>query len=371
MIVIREVDSKSKLKDFVKFPFELYKGSKYWVPPIISEEKATFNQKKNPLLKQTDTKLFLAYKNEKVVGRIAAIINWIEINEMNIKKLRFGWFDFADDYNVSKALLEKVQEIAIKYKLNHIEGPMGFSNLDKVGVLTHGFDHIGTMVTSYNFEYYKKHFEFLKFKVEKEYLEHSHDFKDIKIEKYNRLEKIIRERYHLKVINFKKTRKLMRYSDEMFDLFNQSYSKLSSFVKVTDIQKNYLKKKFLNFINPEYVKFVMNKKNELVAFAVVMPSFAETLQKINGKLFPTGIFHLLNNKNSKTVNFLLIGIHPDFQNKGVHAIIFNEFHRTFIKNEINICRRTPELANNIAIQNIWKDFNPKLIKKRCTYIKYL
>ena len=115
----------------------------------------------------------------------------------------------------------------------------------------------------------------------------------------------------------------------------------------------------------------MNKKNELVAFAVVMPSFAKTLQKINGKLFPTGIFHLLNNKKSKTVNFLLIGIHPDFQNKGVHAIIFNEFHRTFIKNEINICRRTPELANNIAIQNIWKDFNPKLIKKRCTYIKYL
>ena len=161
----------------------------------------------------------------------------------------------------------------------------------------------------------------------------------------------------------------MPYADRMFDLFNKSYASLSSFVKITDIQKAFLKKKFLNFINPQYIKFVVDEADELVAFGVVMPSFSKALQKINGNLFPFGIYHILKAKQSKKLNFYLIGVHPEYQKKGVHSIIFSEFHRTFEKKGILECRRTPELSDNLAIQKLWRDFNPVLIKKRCTFRK--
>lgn len=371
MVNINQVKTNKELKDFVKFPFKLYKNSKYWVPPIISEEIAVFNPNKNPILKDAKIKLFIAYKNNEIVGRIAGIINNIEVKEQKIKKMRFGWFDFIDDNNVSSALIAKVTEIGIKNDLKFLEGPVGFSNLDKVGVLTHGFDHIGTMVSWYNYPYYKDHLEKLKFIVEKEYLEHKHAFKDIKIDNYNRLQSVIKKRYGLKALNFSKTKDMMKYADEMFDLFNISYSSLSSFVKITDTQKNFMKNKFLNFINPEYIKFVSNSNDELIGFAVVMPSFANALQKIKGKIFPFGLFHLIKAKKSKSVNFLLIGIHPAYQNKGVHSIIFSEYHKTFKEKGIEECRRTPELSNNLAIQKLWSNFKPKLIKKRCTFRKEL
>lgn len=371
MVNINQVKTNKELKDFVKFPFKLYKNSKYWVPPIISEEIAVFNPNKNPILKDAKIKLFIAYKNNEIVGRIAGIINNIEVKEQKIKKMRFGWFDFIDDNNVSAALISKVTEIGIKNDLDFLEGPVGFSNLDKVGVLTHGFDHIGTMVSWYNHPYYKDHLEKLKFIVEKEYLEHKHAFKDIKIDNYNRLQSVIKKRYGLKALSFSKTKDMMKYADEMFDLFNISYSSLSSFVKITDSQKNFMKNKFLNFINPEYIKFVSNSNDELIGFAVVMPSFANALQKIKGKIFPFGLFHLIKAKKSKSVNFLLIGIHPSYQNKGVHSIIFSEYHKTFKEKGIEECRRTPELSNNLAIQKLWSNFNPKLIKKRCTFRKEL
>ena len=163
----------------------------------------------------------------------------------------------------------------------------------------------------------------------------------------------------------------MPYADKMFDLFNDSYAALSSFVKITEIQKNFLKKKFLSFINPEYIKFVVDENDELIAFAVAMPSFSEALQKSNGQLFPFGIFRILKAKQSKKVNFYLIGVHPEYQKKGVHSIIFSEFHKTFVEKGITECRRTPELTNNLAIQKLWIDFNPVLIKKRSTFRKEL
>ncbi len=371
MIVIEEVSSKKDIREFVKFPFELYKNSPYWVPPIIAEEMNVFDKAKNPILQDAEVTLFLAYKNSKIVGRVAAIINWIEVNAQKTKKMRFGWFDFIDDLEVSGALLDKISTVGNTHGLKYMEGPVGFSNLDKVGVLTYGFDHIGTMISWYNHPYYASHLKTHEFLVEKEYLEYKHAFKDIKIENYNRLESVIKRRYGLKALNFHKTKDMMRYADQMFDLFNESYSSLSSFVKITDIQKDYMKKKFLNFINPEYIKFVCNNEDKLVAFAVVMPSFAKALQKIKGKLFPFGLFHLLKAQKAKSVNFLLIGVHPEYQNKGVHAIIFSEFHRTFKAKGIKECRRTPELTDNLAIQKLWTDFNPQLIKKRCTYRKDL
>lgn len=372
MITIKEVTSQAELKKFVTFPFSLYKDSKYWVPPIIKDELESFDKTKNPVFKNANAWFFLAYKDGKIVGRVAAIINRLEVEQQGLKKMRFGWFDFIDDQEVSKALLQKVADIGNKNNLEYMEGPVGFSNLDKVGVLVEGFDHIGTMITWYNYPYYKTHYENMGFVKEKEYMENKFPTSNADPALFTKLNDLIKRRYGLKEVNFNSTKEVMPMADEMFDLFNETYSKLSSFVPITEVQKNYFKKKYISFINPEYIKFIKDKEDKLIAFAIVMPSFSEALQKAKGKLFPFGIFHLLKaKKNSKDVIFYLIGIHPDYQNKGVTAIIFNEYYKTFKKKGIKMCYRTPELEENVAIKQMWKHFDPVIYKRRRTYKKSL
>lgn len=356
------------MKQFVTFPFSLYKNNKYWVPPIIKDEVESFDKNKNPVFEHADARFFLAFKNSKIVGRIAAIINNFEVKKQQLKKMRFGWFDVIDDVEVTKVLIEKVKEIGYQNNLDFVEGPVGFSNLDKTGILTEGFDHIGTMITWYNHPYYKTHLEKLGFKKEKEYLENKFDHANVDVVKYDKASTLIQKRYGLKPKNFKRTKDIMPYVDEMFEIFEKSYSKLSTFVPISDKQIAYFKKKYLSFINPEYIKFVLNKNDKIVAFAIVMPSFSEALQKAKGKLFPFGIFHLLRaRKNAKDVTFYLIGVTPNYHNKGVTAIIFNEFNKTFRKKGIVNCIRTPELVENEAIHQIWKTFKPITHKKRCTF----
>ena len=372
MIQIEEVKNSSDLKKFVQFPFKLYKDSKYLVPPIISEEINIFNSNVNPTLKNANVSMYIAIIDNEIVGRIAAIINSIEVNEQKVKKIRFGWFDVIDDLNVTRKLIDKVIEIGKANNLEYMEGPMGFSNLDKVGVLTYGFDKIGTMVTWYNHPYYSSHFKKLNFKVEKQYLEKTFSFKNIDIDYYFRMSKIIQKRYDFKAVNFNKTEDVLNNVNEMFDLFNKSYSKLSSFVEINDIQKEYIKNKFLRFINPKFITFVFDKNNNIIGFAIIMPSYAKALQKMKGKLFPFGFFYLINaKKNVKNVSLYLIGIDPSHQNKGVTAILFNSLIQNLKGRGIEDCYRTPELIENDAIDKIWKNFNPVLRKKRCTYRKEL
>ncbi len=372
MIQIKKVENKADLKRFVKFPFSLYKGSEYWVPPIIKDEMESFDSDKNPAFKNAEATFFLAFKDGKLVGRVAAIINWLEVKEQKLLKMRFGWFDFIDDFEVSNALLDKVTQIGKENSLDYMEGPVGFSNLDKVGVLIEGFEHIGTMITWYNHPYYRSHYEHHGLTKEKEYLENKFLFASANPKVFAKANLLIKKRYNLREMNFTSSKEIMPWVDKMFDLFNATYSKLSSFVKITDVQKEYFKRKYISFINPEYIKFVVDGNDNLVAFAIVMPSFSKALQKANGKLFPMGVFHLLKaKKHSKDVIFYLIGIHPDYQNKGVTAIIFNEYYKVFQERGIINCIRTPELEDNIAIRQMWKTFNPVTHKRRRTYRKNL
>lgn len=370
MITIKPAITKSELRQFVKFPFSLYKDNPYWVPPIIKGELTGFDKTKNPAFKNAEAHFFLALKNNTIVGRIAAIINWAEVKNQGLKKMRFGWFDVIDDVEVTKALLAKVNEIGKLNNLEYIEGPVGFSNLDKVGVLIEGFDEIGSMITWYNHPYYKNHLEQLGYVKEKEYIESKFSFSKINPEYFQKAQALIKKRYQLKPLNFSSVQQLMPYVDEMFDLFNNSYSKLSSFVAISEAQKEYFKKKFISFINPEFITFVIDKNEKIIAFAIVMPSFSKALQKAKGKLFPFGIFHLLRaKKHSKDVLFYLIGVDPEYQNKGVHAIIFNQYYSVFKEKGIQTCIRSPELEDNTAIHQIWKHFNPKIHKRRRTYRK--
>lgn len=372
MITIKEAKTKSELTDFIKFPFSLYKNNKNWVPPLIADELESFDKTKNPAFENAEAYFYIAYKDSKIVGRIAAIINWEEVNKQQKKKVRFGWFDVIDDIEVTKVLLEKVYELGRKNNLEYVEGPMGFSNLDKVGILTEGFDEIGTMITWYNHPYYANHFEQLGYIKEKEYIESKFPFSNVKPEFFEKANDLVKRRYQLSPLNFKTTKEVMPHVDKMFDLFNESYASLSSFVAISDTEKEYFKKKYISFINPEFIKFVEDKDHNIVAFSIVMPSFSEAIQKAKGKLFPFGFLHLLKaKKQSKDVIFYLIGVHPEYQNKAVTAIIFKEYYETFKEKGIVNCFRTPELSDNTASINLWKHFNTVVHKRRCTFRKEL
>ncbi|MCQ0112203.1 GNAT family N-acetyltransferase [Zhouia amylolytica] len=372
MIEVREAITKKELTEFVKFPFQLYKDSKNWVPPIITDEVESFNKNTNPVFETADAHFYIAYKNNKAVGRMAAIINWTEVEKQRIKKVRFGWWDVIDDVEVTKALLKKVEAFGEKNHLDYIEGPMGFSNMDKVGVMTEGFDHLGTMVTWYNFPYYKDHLEQLGYVIEKEYNESEFYLDDVNPKYFSKGSELVKKRYGVKGLNFTKTKDLMPYVDQMFALFNEAYANLSSFVSITDAQIAFYKKKYISFINPEYIKFVVDKDDNVIAFGIVMPGFAEALQKAKGKLFPFGFIHLLKaKKQSKSAVFYLVGIHPEYQNKGITAVLFNEFYKVFSEKGVNHFIRTPELSDNAAARNMWKHFNPQVFVMRRTYRKNL
>lgn len=370
MITIVEAKTKKEIKDFVKFPFSLYENNPYWVPPLISEEVASFDKNINPVFKTAEAYYYLAYKNDKIVGRIVAIINWEEVNKQGKRKVRFGWWDVIDDVEVTKSLLEKVYELGRKNNMEYVEGPIGFSNLDKVGVVTEGFDEIGSMITWYNHPYYKDHLEALGFVKEKEYIESKFPFDKVNPDLFSKANELIKKRYELKAVNFTKTSEIIPYVDKMFALFNASYARLSSFVAITDEQIAFFKKKYMDIIVPEYLKFLEDKDGNVIAFSIVMPSYSEALQKSKGKLFPFGFYHFLKAKNnSNDVLFYLIGVHPDYQSKGVTALIFNEYYNVFKKKGVKNCIQTPELEDNIPIQNLWKHFDPIIFRRRRTYKK--
>ena len=371
-IIIKEVISEKDLKDFVQFPFSLYKNHPYWVGPIIKEELETLNKKKNPVFQNAIANYFLAYKNGLIVGRIAVIINWIEVNEIKKSKVRFGWFDFIDDINVSKKLLEKVVLIGKKNNLKHIEGPVGFSNMDKAGILIKGFDELNTMITLYNYPYYSEHLKKLGYQKLAQWVEY-----EIKIssfekspEKIRKFSKLILDRYSLKILNFKSNKEILPYVNQMFDLLGKTYNELQTFVPIQPYQINYYKEKYFRYIHPEFIKCVVDNENNLIAFLITMPSFSKALKKINGKLFPFGFFRILwAQKFIKKVSLYLIGVRPDYQNKGAIAIIMNELQKTFNKYNINVVETNPELEENTPIQTLWKNYEHRLHKKRATFTK--
>ena len=371
-ISIKRITTNKDYVAFVKFPFELYNNNPYWVPPIINEEVETIDRKINPVYQNSSARFFLAYKKGVIVGRIAAIVNWIEIKEIKKNKVRFGWFDVIDDIAVSKLLLEQVIYFGKKHKLDHIEGPVGFSNLDKAGLLIKGFEEPSTMITIYNYPYYATHLKELGFSLLAQWVEYEikiANFEDSP-EKVKRFSGVIMKRFNLKVLDFKNKKEIIPYIDQMFNLLDETYNKLQTFVPIQNYQIEHYKKRYFKYVHKDFVKCVVDKNNRLIAFTITMPSFTRALQKINGKLTFFNIYNLLkaiwfNNRAS----FYLIGVHPDYQNKGITAIIFNEIQKTFNKHNITIVETNPELKENTAIQKLWKNYENRQHKRRATFTK--
>ena len=372
MISVQKVITKQDYKDFVKFPFKLYKNSKYWVSPIVAEELEMMNKENNPVFKNAEAEYFLAIKNNEIVGRIAAIVNWVEVKEQNKNKVRFGWFDVIDDLEVSKKLIEKVISFGKKRNLSFIEGPVGFSNMDKAGLLTYGFEELNTMITWYHHPYQKEHLKQLQFKKQAEWVEYKIQIYSAKEapEKVKKFSDLIMRRYNLKPLNFKSTNEIVPYIDEMFDLLNNTYNNLQTFVPIQKYQVDHYKQRYLRYIHPDFIKSVVDKDGKLIAFAITMPSFSRALKKMNGKLFPFGFLRILFAQKFNTrASLYLIGVHPDYQNKGVTAILFNDLQTMFNKRGIREVETNPELIENKSIQAFWKNYKNVLHKKRCTFKK--
>jgi len=371
-VTVKRITSKKDIKQFVKFPLELYKDNKYFVPPIINDEMETFDPSKNQVFKNADCWLFLAYRENKIVGRIAAIINHLEVNEQHKPKMRFGWLDMIDDIEVTKALLNEVTTIGKEHKLEYAEGPVGFTLMDKAGMLIEGYDELATMITWYNHPYYKEHMEQLGYVKSAEWVEFKFKPPNPIPERFNKFADLVAKRYGLTQLKFKNIKEVEPYVDGMFELLNQTYSELVTFVPIQQYQVDLYREKYLPFINPDFLECIVDADGKLVAFAVTMPSFSKALQKANGKLFPFGFLHLLKaKKKNKRAAFYLIGIQPKLQGKGVTAMMFRNVTQNFMDYGVELCETNPELEDNLAVQASWKDFDPILHKRRRTYRKDL
>lgn len=369
-IEVKEIQTKDELKKFVKFQLELYKKCPYFVPPLIKDEIKSLDSTENPTFEDAVPHFFLAYQDRKIVGRIAAIINRYEVDQLNIKKLRFGWFDVIDDLEVSRALFAKVENFAKENGLDFIEGPMGASNLDKAGMLTEGFDKMGTVIGIYNYDYYPHHLQQLGFVKEKEWVENFLTAPQTLPEKFYDFSRIVMERYGLKLIRFKNAKQMQPYFKPVFELIDESYQELETFVPITEKQKIFYANKYAKILSPDFINFIEDEHGELCAFAITMPSYAKALQKAKGKLLPWGWYHLWQaQKKNDTVEFVLIGVHPKYQKKGVTAIIFKEMYETFKRHNIKFLETNPELVENQSVQALWTDYNPVLHKRRNTFKK--
>ena len=371
-IVIKEAKTKAEYLAFVKFPYSLYKENPNWVPPLINDEIETIDPDLNPVYQNANASFFLAYQDEKIVGRIAAIINWIEVKEIKKSKVRFGWFDVIDNINVSKSLIDCVIKFGKDHNLESVEGPLGFSNLDKAGLLIKGYEEQNTMITLYNYPYYSEHLKKLGFNEAAKWVEYEIKIDDFESspEKVKRFSKLIMERYNLSLLNFKNRKAIIPYVDQMFELLDKTYNKLQSYVPIQDYQIENYKKRFLKFINPDFIKCIIDQQGKLICFSITMPSFTEALKKVNGKLTLFNSIHILKAMYfNKRASFYLIGVRPDYQNKGITAIIFNEMQKLFNKQNINIVETNPELEENTAIQKLWKNYEHRLHKRRATFSK--
>lgn len=369
-IALKEVTNKKNLRAFIDFPFTLFADSPHWVPPLIRDELDTFDRTKNPAFEYADARLWLAYKNEKVVGRIAAIKHGPELEKE--QKLRFGWIDFVDDIEVSKALLSKVEEWAAELGATQIHGPLGFNDMDFEGMLIDGFDEPTTIATIYNYPYYPAHLEELGFQKAADWRELRGEFVADIPQKLTRTAEVVKDRFNLHTVKLTSSKDIKRYGEKLFKTLNHSYGDLYGFYRLTPVEARYVVKKYLGFLSPKYISLVADEHDNVVAFGVAMPSLTSAFKKANGRLLPFGFIHIakamLFNKN---LDLYLIGINPEYQNSGVVTIIFNELWERFRKLGIKSLHANPLLESNERMFNLWKTLGggDKVIKQRRCYIK--
>ncbi len=371
-IELKEVKTRKDLKKFVKFPFTLYKNNQYWAPPLIKDELKNFDSRKNPAFEHCRAKYWLAYKDGKIAGRIAGIINTKIIEKWKVKKARFGWIDFIDDFEVSRALVNVVEQWAKEQGMESLEGPMGFTDLDEEGMLIEGFEEQGTYPMIYNYSYYPVHMDKLGFVKEVDWLEFEVKVPEKIPEKVVRVNNLILKRSGLRLLEAKGAKDYKPYIEGFWKLIDEAYENLFGTVPLTQAQKDFYTDQYFDFIVPDYSKFIIDEKNELVAAGIALPSFTEALRKANGRLFPFGFFYMLHAlKHPRKLDFYLIGIKKEYRGRGVISIMMNDININAIKNGIVSCETSGELEENKAVQDMWRHYEHRQHKRRRCFIKTL
>ena len=371
-IVIKEVKSKKDLKKFVAFPYKLYKGNKYWIPQLKKDEMNLFMKEKNPAFEFCDVKLWLAYKNEKVVGRIAGIINNRFIEKWHDKYCRFGWIDFIDDENVSKSLLDTVENWAKENGMKAVHGPLGFTDLDPEGMLIEGFEELGTIATIYNYPYYPEYIRKLGYEKDADWIEFEIKIPDKVPEKIERIAKIIQKKNKLKVLHASKIEEVKPYLMDMFQVLNTAYEELYGFVPLSENQIQSYIKQYISFANPKFISIILDENDKVAAFGLTFPSLSKSFQKARGKLLPFGFIHILKAlKKNNLIDLYLVAVRPDLQAKGVNSLLFNELIKIYVNHGFEKAESNPELESNIKVQAQWKFFDRRQHKRRRCFIKHL
>lgn len=372
-VVIKAVSSKKDMKIFVRFANKLYKGNKYYVPCMPFDDINTLDKNKNGAFDFCEAELYLAYKDGKVVGRVAAIINHKANSAWDVKQVRFGWIDFIDDLEVSSALLDAVARYGKERGMTHVAGPLGFTDFDPEGMLVEGFDRLSTMALIYNYPYYPEHMKKLGYYKETGWVEYRITIPEILPENHRRLSEVIKERYGLKLR--KLTRRQIRkegYGRKLFQLINETYCVLYGYSLLSDKQIDQYVSLYLSLVDTRMLTFIENPEGELIAAGISIPSLSEALQKCNGEIFPFGWWHLLKAmflKKPDTLDLLLIGVRQDYQSKGVNSLLFVDLFENYKKMGFRYAETNANLETNAKVQAMWHPFEKELHKRRWVFAK--
>lgn len=361
-----------QLLQYVQFGINLYKDNPYYVPPLVSDEIATLTPEKNPAFDFCEAQSFMAFRNGEPAGTITAMINRA-VNERTGKKtMRFGFMNFVDDPEVVDGLFAAVEEWGRSRGMTEMVGPMGFTDLDQEGMLIDGFEEIGTMATIYNYPYYVDHMRRMGFEKEVDWIEYRMTVPDAVPEKYSRIADIVAKRYELRTVKYTSRKKIKEdYGREIFEVVNKAYADLYGFAPLTERQIRHYIDVYLNILRLQDVSLVVDKTGRLVGLGISMPSLSRALQKSRGRLFPMGWLPLLKaiRGKSDTVDLLLVAVLPEYQSKGVNALIFNDLLPGYIANGYKYAESNPELETNENVQKQWEYFERRQHRRRRAWKK--
>lgn len=376
MITVKQIPlDRSNLIKFTHFQIDLYKGNPYYVPPLVIDDVNTLTPSHNPAFDFCECACFMAYDDKgKAVGRIAAIINSAVNERKDAKELRFGWIDFIDSHEVSEALIEAASEWGRRKGMTKIVGPLGFTDLDHEGLLTFGYEELSTMATIYNYPYYVEHLERLGFKPEVEWLEYVMDVPNAIPERYSRIADIVKKKFNLRVLKYTSKKKIRRdYGHALFRLINEAYDKLYGYSPLTDRQIDYYVAQYIPLLDLKLVTLVVDGDDNLVGVGLSMPSMSRALQKSRGRLLPFGWVDLLKGLKGKNdrVDLLLVAVMPEFQSKGVNALLFQDLIPHYIEKGFKWAESNPEMAANNKVQSQWELFTRRQHRRRAAFSKPL
>lgn len=371
MFELKEVKDKKDLKQFVKLPFKLYKGNRYWIPPIIKDEMSQLSTDSNPFYKNVDAKFWTAWRDKECVGRIGALVNH-EYNERNkVKNGRITRVEFIDDEEVSSALFQKAEKWLKDQGMEAVHGPLGINNLDNQGLLIEGFDHLPSIASVYHQPYYLKHFEKNAYKKENDWVEFRLTLGEKALAKGIRGSRIVKKRYGFEVVKFESNKEMMQILYPVFHLLNDAFRDLPYVTEFSDEMIEKVGEKYFKVLNPKFVR-VIKKEGQIAAFIVGIPSLSEAMKKANGKLFPFGFYHILKAlKKPSVIDLYLTGVAPEYHTSGAAVILFAEIQEEMMKQGINIMETTGVFETNHNVISNWKNYDHIQHKRRRCFVKSL